>query len=285
MALPEIGVITPSSGRRELLLAKFASLQRQTVAPERFEWLVCLNGPDDGSAAALQQTDAPFALRLVRRDEPLSPAAARNLAVSLASSPLLLFSDDDCLLEPGCLAAHLRCHQRYGRSVGVGPVRLPAELRASGVREPFEQVAALAGRVLWINATGTNTSVPTEAFRRAGGYDESFAAYGGEDPDLAYRLRRAGLTFRYLPDALVHHHGRQLGGDSDKAYRAGQAHWRVYRKHRSIEVGLLLGVHPWLLGAKRLLFGSGLLPDSERTSYERAYLRGALEARSAPDGD
>ena len=280
--MPEISVVTASSRRRELLLAKLASLEKQTLDPDRFEWLVCVNGPDDGSVAALEAAPPRFALTVLQSDETLAAATARNLAASQAKAPLLLISDDDCLPEPGCLAAHLSLHHAVADAVGVGPVRLPAELRNSAGREPFEQVPTLAGRVLWINATGTNTSLPASAFHLVGGYDESFHSYGGEDPDLAYRLRCAGMTFRHVPNALTYHHGRQLGSEGEeKAYLAGRAHWRVYRKHASIEVGVLLGVHPLLLAVKSLLLDSGPLRrcSGPRLAYERAYLRGARTAQ------
>ncbi len=278
----EISVVTASSRRRDLLLAKLASLEAQTLEPERFEWVVCLNGPDDGSAAALQAATPRFAMTVLYHQEFLSPAAARNLAAAQATAPFVLLSDDDCLLEPGCLAAHLHFQKTVPDAVGVGLLRLPEELRDAARREPFEQVASVSGRVLWTAATGANTSVPSAALQRVGGYDESFETYGGEDPDLGFRLRRGGLAFRRVPGAAAFHHGNQLGAEgNDKAFQAGQAHWRVYRKHASAEVGLLLGVHPAVLALKALVVNSltGRLVRHPRFAYELAYARGARDAR------
>jgi len=46
----------------------------------------------------------------------------------------------------------------------------------------------------------------TDAFRRAGGFDERFICYY-EDVDLAFRLRLCGGRCIQVPDAGVHHVG------------------------------------------------------------------------------
>lgn len=42
-----------------------------------------------------------------------------------------------------------------------------------------------------------------EEFVNAGGYDERFEFYGGEDKDLEHRLRRRGGKFGLVPDGMV----------------------------------------------------------------------------------
>jgi hypothetical protein len=43
-----------------------------------------------------------------------------------------------------------------------------------------------------------------DEFIQAGGYDERFEFYGGEDKDLEMRLQRRGSKFGLMPDGLVH---------------------------------------------------------------------------------
>lgn len=281
---PLLSIVTVTHGRRTLLLEKAETLRRQTLPPQRFEWRVLANDAPD-SAAALDALELPFAVTVRRSERNLPIPAARNRAAAGARGRWLLLSDDDCLLAPGCLRAHLDAQQRAARrwprsggAVVVGPLRLPEALRVGRRREPFEAPPRLAGRALWINATGANTSLPRGAFEALGGYDESFRDYGGEDPELALRLRAHGLRFRAAPAALAFHAGRALDGDGErKAFLAGRAHARIYRRHPTLEVGLMLGVHPWLLRGKRRLFASALASRIEpaRLAYERAYAAGA----------
>lgn len=279
-ASPELSVITVTHGRRALVVHKAEALARQSLPAERFEWRVLANG-DPEAADALRALELPFRTVVLESDANLPIAAARNRAAADARSPLLLMSDDDVLPGPSCLSVHLEAQRAHPGSVMVGALRLPESLRAGRRREPFERAAAVAGRALWINATGANTSLPRALFERVGGYDERYVLYGGEDPDLAWRLRAEGVRFRYLPGAWAHHVGRILGADDRKAALAGHAHYLLYRRTGAAEVGWLLGVHPWMLAAKRLWWRGPwrrMLPR-DLVTYETAYLEGALRAR------
>lgn len=260
------------------------ALRGQTLAPDGFEWIVVANG-DPEAAEVVRKAALPFSTSVVETAENGAIAAARNLGARRARAPLLLMSDDDCLPNPEAVAGHVRAHRdaRYGVAV-IGPLRLPSSLRVGRRREPFEGAMRFGRRAAWINATGANTSFPRPAFEAVGGYDETFVDYGGEDPDLALRLRRHGLRFRYEPSAWAYHAGTILDRDPRRAYLAGRAHRRIFERERSVEVGLLLGVHPGMLGAKRWLLTGPLrwfLSDARR-SYELAYLDGAASAPGAP---
>lgn len=288
-------MITVTHQRHELLARKAASLRAQTLAPRLFEWCVASNG-DLRAAAWLNDQQTPFALKPVMLAPAQPIAAARNAAVERASGDLLLMSDDDVLLPPGCLAAHLEAHG-YDPDTGtkvapaadswprvvIGDLRLPARLRTSAEREPFERAASVAGRALWINATGANTSLTRAAFAEVGGYDPAFAGYGGEDSDLALRLRGIGARFVRSHAAWAEHVGL-VSGDVEKATAAGRAGVRVWRKHGGLGVGLMLGVHPALLACKRALLATPLkaLFGRRTAAYEEAYLRGAAEELAQP---
>lgn len=280
-AEPLLSVLTPSHNRRESLLRKLVSLREQELQPGLFEWVVSFDRDSDGSQQALEEelNRRPPAFRVVLTTNPGRPgaAAARNHAATLAQGRLLLFSDDDVLLPPGCLAAHLAEHRDAAAAVVSGDLRLPAERRTGVGREPFEQPGGRGRDGLWINITGANTSLPAETFHAVGGYDESFSAYGGEDSDLGLRLRRHGSRIIRSAAAWAYHDGSVLA-DVDKAFSAGRAGVRVWRKHGDLEPALMLGVHPLLIQVKR----AAMLPPFRWLmrpavrAYEEAYLRGAL---------
>lgn len=275
-----LSVITPSRGRHDLLMEKARSLARQTLPPGRFEWLVWLNEDEtelEHLRRSLAHLELPFRWS-VEGGSAREVGEARNLAADLAHGRVLLFSDDDCLPAPAALAEHLRLHQRHSRSVGIGSLRLPESLREGGRREPFERTARLGRLAFWFNMTGANSSIRRELFREVGGYDPSWRGYGGEDMDLALRLKRAGARFVALPEAIAEHVGRVLD-DTDKAYSAGKAHWCLYRRYRT--GGWALGVHPVQLALKGVILRGPLarLFDPAVLAYEQAYARGAEDAR------
>lgn len=278
----KLSVLVPTYNRLELLGRKLESLAVQTLPQDAFEVIVCDDGSTDGTRAWLAGLRVPFTLHVLTPTEKLGAARSRNLCAERATGEILLFSDDDCLLAPAALAEHLNAHRRFPDSVIVGGLALPDVLRQKGRKEPFERTFGFRSRALWINATGANSSVPAWAFRQVGGYDRRFSGYGGEDPHLALKLRALGLAFRRAARARAYHAARQLAGDyQEKAFAAGRAQWRVYTLFRSPEVGLLLGVHPWLLTLKCPLFHPLIarFVHYPLYHYERAYFRGASEER------
>ena len=54
-----------------------------------------------------------------------------------------------------------------------------------------------------------NSSLRADVLRELGGFDESFIAYGNEDVELALRLRMAGVTLRYDPEAVAYRSTRR----------------------------------------------------------------------------
>lgn len=197
-------------------------------------------------------------------------AAARNIGAALAAGEVLLFSDDDAITSPGWISEHSALHASPGY-VGVSKLVLPAHL----------QHGATLNRVDgWWNASGAAMSVRRELFERAGGYDESFSGYGGEDPELGWRLRRLGARFKLLRRAPVEHWDEEyISSLEAKAHAAGRAHVKVWRKHRDLRIAVALGVHPILLGLKRLLLAppAARLVGEQTLRYERAYASGASE--------
>jgi GT2 family glycosyltransferase len=118
-----------------------------------------------------------------------------------------------------------------------------------------------------------------------GGFDESLTEYGAEDIDLGYRLHASGLAVRSAPDAWTLHVGPdpQRSGDVIKAASAGRNAARLAIRQGSL--AFPLGVAPWMLAIKRILWGGpwAALADPKVRAYELAYARGAREAWSSQD--
>jgi hypothetical protein len=278
VSAPAVTVVTASRDRHDTLMRKAEALARQPD-PATFEWRLYLNEPSasvEAFAARLATLAPAFAVE-IDGGRALPVGAARNRAAAAARGRIVLFSDDDCMPDPGAITAHVAFHERVRDAAGIGALRLPEHLRVGSRREPFERTARfIQGRASWINFTGANSSLPTAAFRAVGGYDAAWAGYGGEDPELALRLRSLGLRFRHVPGGAAVHEGR-VSDDVDKAYSAGSAHVRVVRRHPGHGAAWLLGVHPVLVALKRAWLRSpgGRLLDPAVRAYERAYADGA----------
>lgn len=277
----QISAVVPTHNRCEVLADKLKSFRAQTLAPELFEVVVCVDGSTDGTLEMLSAYQADFELQIIHHAKPKGVVAARNACARVANAGLLLMSDDDCILSSQTLRAHVDFHSQKDKAVvGVGAVQQPGAKQRS-LTKP--------GRASWVHATGANTSVPKVAFENVGGYDAYFRDYGGEDADLALRLREAGLGFYRVPGADVTHVGSLFeAGFEDKAFQAGRATQYIFERFATPEVGFMLGVHPVLVQLKNLAFNSPLkhLITDERRRYELAYLAGAkakrLESNAQP---
>ena len=226
-AMPRCSVVIPTYNRAELLRRTLDSLCAQDLPTAAFEVLVV----DDGSSDATAELVAGFARRLDLRyffqpDEGWRVARARNVGIEHATGEVCVFVDSGVLLHSGCLAAHLRTHQRADGPVAVcgyvygfdnngsdtdpmidaldfdDPDASIEQLRESGrwpdLREPFYARHGYdLGRLPapWVLYWTCNVSAPTDRVRAVGGFDEQFRSWGGEDIDLGYRLHRDGARF------------------------------------------------------------------------------------------
>ena len=172
---------------------------------------------DDGSAIPVEPgwfAGAPCAVEVIRHDESLGPAAARNAGLSRAGTELVAFLDSDVLPRRGWLEVVLG-HFCDPVVALVAPriVALHPGDTAIGRYEAMSSSLDLGDREAPVVPFGPVSYVPSAAIvcRRSavaevGGFDESLRS--GEDVDLCWRLVESGSRLRYEPVALVAHDHR-----------------------------------------------------------------------------
>jgi GT2 family glycosyltransferase len=103
-----------------------------------------------------------------------------------------------CLNPDGVL--HPRCLQELWSTASLADTGL-VDARTFPEEHP-KSYDPETGETPW--CTGTALLVRPAAFAVSGGFDEALFMYG-EDVDLSWRVRAAGLRVRTAPGALVHH--------------------------------------------------------------------------------
>ena len=208
---PAISVVVATRDRQSRLSALLRSLREQDLDSERFEVVIVDDGSQDGTKEVLESERETGRLRLrtISNPESQGPAAARNSGWRATAAPLIAFTDDDCEVDPHWLSALIEAGERA-----------PGEI-LQGRTEPIPREQTLAGpysRTLKVTTLGPffqtcNIAYPREVLERLGGFDASVFPKnaGGEDTDLAWRARSAGIAATFVEDALVLHAVNQLG--------------------------------------------------------------------------
>ena len=197
--MPTVAVVVSTRNRSHLLPRLVAALERQTVTDT--EVVIVDNGSTDDTASVLQELAGrtPLALRVLTGPG-RGPGEGRDLGWRAATSPVVAFTDDDCVPAPEWLAEGLAAMGDHHRVV-VGRTRpQPAHRHREG---PFSRSMTVEGVKFFQTC---NIFYRREHLARVDGFDHDFDAPGGEDTDLALRVVDAtGAAPVFAPDALVHH--------------------------------------------------------------------------------
>ena len=208
--IPSLSVIVPTYNRREFLRNLLRALSRQTYPSDHFEVIVVDDGSTDGTAGIASER-FPFALRYYRQENQ-GDAEARNLGARHAQAELLVFIDDDMVLDPGYLAELVHTHAgRRDRIVaGVWEPWLPESnplgeaLRASEMVDP----ALTTTEMSFTQVHSNNMALSRDAFFEIG-MMQNLAFSGSSiwcDLDFSYRAFRKGFEFIRSHQAICWHH-------------------------------------------------------------------------------
>jgi len=228
---PTVSVIVAHYDQPEQLARTLHALSRQDHPADHTEILVV----DDGSPTT---PVVPAHVRLLRQDDRgFRLAAARNLGAAAATGDVLVFLDADTAPEPSYLRALTRLPALAPDCLTVGR-RRHAELSGTPIHDPVEQLgpAHELPEPAWLidayrrsrnlldaddrsyrHVIGAVTACHRTLFDAAGGFDESFTSYGGEDWEWTYRAWLAGAVLAHVPTAVAWHDGPEWSDRGDAA--------------------------------------------------------------------
>ena len=236
--VPSVGVsvVIAYFEAAETLAPVLAALEGQDWPRDLLEVIVV----DDGSRPPLARPQSPLDLRVVRlEDRGFGLARARNAGARAARHDILVFLDADIVAAPGLVAAHARWHRAVADALTLGSCRSvdAAGIGADDIRSrgPAALFAGRPGDPPW-NArhmaatgemtarrddlfravTGNNLAISRAFFEEAGGFDETFERYGGEDTEFGYRVQACGGLLVPVREAAGWHLGRWGEGRAAK---------------------------------------------------------------------
>jgi glycosyltransferase involved in cell wall biosynthesis len=290
--MSRVSVVIPTRGRADLI-ARSVRAVLANDHPE-FEVIVVDQSDDDRTGEivrALARTE-----RRLRYVHTLPPGLSRayNVGVRLTTSPIIAFTDDDCVAARDWISSVARAFDDDpAAEMLYGTVALPRELagRAGEVPIlPIEHAERLHRRNGFrIYGMGANYALRRSLFERVGGFDEILGGGGplrsSQDFDFQFRAYRAGAVVLLRPEVTVDHYGLRTPEQwpaTLRAYCIGNA--AFYVKHircgdRVAAVRLSRSVFKLLVRQVRHLIDQRRPSQAE---HLRAYLDGARESLRYP---
>jgi|GEM_PF-2057198 len=198
----ELSVLIPTSRRPHKLGAALTTLARQTLARDRFEVLVGIDGPENGELESVGPSPENVTILSFPRS---GQAATRARLLEAARGKYALCIADSALCAPTLLESHLRVQASSpakGGVISTGPVRL-APLKPErtidrfllGTRvftgyalAPDERADAPITGGGFRAVSPLNLCVPVELAQRLGGFCRQLTSGQFDAQELAWRL-------------------------------------------------------------------------------------------------
>lgn len=214
-------LVIPTFNRSRSLLRALESVARQDLDPRCWECVIVDNGSTDDTAERVAEFAAAHpTLQLRRVVEPKAGVAhARNRGLQEATTELICSIDDDERINEGFLSAYLHFFETHPEAVVAGG-RIIAEYEQERPRwmsrwteRPIANPMDY-GEQLRPFPKGALPGGGNMGFRRSVALQFGFATQlgriggkplGGEENDFLLRMREAGHTLWYLPDAVMWH--------------------------------------------------------------------------------
>lgn len=274
-------IITTSAGREANLAGCLSQMAQQIHLPAQI--VVCDDG-SQGGAQVCQQLAQHYRLPIQHlwREQDYCVSRSRNLGVTAARHELLVFLDGDNLLNREGLAAYRSYLTAFPNQALYGYFGYQldyisqsyylAERDVWWCDRRFESYAP-EGLVPASNmirfphewAWSGNFALHKRDYLAAGGFDEGFRGWGGEDLDFAWRLLQSGVEIHFFLDAWAEQltHARNESFHSLPAEQRGKSYPHYY-----VEANYAVQVLYSEPGWKRLKQGIAHYLKTERGSPE-----------------
>lgn len=237
---PLASIVIPTYNRFASLLRTLDALQQQSAPAESFEVLVVSDGSTDGTQEKLASYQPPYRFRFIEQANQ-GPAAARNHGAAQAHGQWLIFLDDDIVVRPGFVAAHLEALQAGPDRVVIGYLPPILEKQAGYFQielrgwweAMFGPMRYPGYRFRYTNLLTGNFSLAAAHFSRLGGFNITLRCH--EDYEFGLRLIDAQAAFTFSEQACGEHHEiTDLDRSLRRKFQEGQADVQIGQLHPSI---------------------------------------------------
>ena len=224
----QLSIVIVSWNTRNYLEKCLRSILNDSISSECEVWVVD-NASTDNSAELVRNLFPE--VRLIENSENLGFAGANNIAIPKAIGRNILFLNPDTDLGSGAIGSMERFLDAHPEAGAVGPLTLNPDDSLQTSAYPAPTLTREFWRLFHLDRLaeagdyrmqswdrrrphevdvlqGACLMLRREALDEVDLLDEDYFMYS-EEVDLCYRLRKAGWSIHWLPQAKVVHHGGQ----------------------------------------------------------------------------
>ncbi|MBU4272651.1 MAG: glycosyltransferase [Planctomycetes bacterium] len=238
----DVSVLVATRNRAALLAQTLESLTRQKLGDITWEVIVVDNGSQDDTPRILSHYQNRLPLVPLEETTP-GKNRALNKALEVARGTMLLFTDDDVVVDPGWVREMCAAAERWPEQTilagAIAPLfedLVPEWIRSTHFRyrrlafcgfRPREQEGYIEQRAFGANFALHRSSMQGMTFCETIGPQGTRIYAVGSETELFIRLESRGMRTVFIPDAHVQHiitvnHAR-IRSLMQRAFRAGRS--------------------------------------------------------------
>ena len=253
----KMSLVMATFNRAETIKRTLKYIAEQDISPELVEIIVVDDGSKDDTKAAVEEAskEMPFPLSFLSHEN-RGPGYTQNRGIENATGDILMLMADDIWMEPQTLRRHYEFHTRHSEitSARLGSVFQSSELiQTVYLRnwdphnfESLKGIEELPFYMFW----ACNVSLKRKFMLEHGMFRDPKGRAGPaahEDPEVGYRLMKAGMRLFYDEQAKgYHYHLEDFDITLDRMYQRGLN----FGQFRTLvpEPEVVVAYHVWNLG-------------------------------------
>ena len=219
----DVSVIVPTYNRKESLERCLSALFSQNIDSSRYEIIVVDDASSDGTNIFLANIRGHHNnLKVIQHRQNLGEAITRNDGIRSARCEIIVFIDDDIVVDYKYLETHIQYHQQAKNNhiavisnISYAPEVIKCsnfgkylQSRYLGNRSPKEWEKIDPHNLPSYNFGSGLSSVRLEDLNTIGLFNENFHFYGGPDVYMGRCLVEAGVRLVYAPEAVSFHYDK-----------------------------------------------------------------------------
>lgn len=212
MTTIQASVIIPTFNGKDKLAGLLKSIERQTRLD--IEVIIVIDGSTDATGEQIKSVDWQIPVLRVIEQENKGRAGARNTGAHAAQTNLLIFFDDDMILDAACVERHISENDVAQKRIVMGQVIEPSSETDNEIKKyknylnqswetiltPYRKKNFPENLIL---LSAQNVSLSKNIFIELQGFDSKLKDI--EDYDLALRARSKNIPVYYLDTAIALH--------------------------------------------------------------------------------